>query len=147
PEDVVQDVLVVTLALVEVLDHQDAGKPIFVCSEAADSCGRDCHAVGGNRPATDFRAGIRVDDRHGTGEDAPGAEHRVATNPGAFGHDAAAPDIAIVFDDDRRRLWRFEHATNSHAAGQVNVRSDLRTRADGRPRIHHRVVSHIGADV
>ena len=45
------------------------------------------------------------------------------------------------------RLRRLEHAADPDAAREVDVRADLRARADGRPGVDHRARPDPGADV
>src|SRR6185436_17858723 len=104
------------LALVQVLDDEDARQPVLVTPELPRAGRSHRDAVRGHRAAADFRARLRVDDRDRAGEDAARAEHASPTHPRALGDDAPAADEAVVLDDDGRGLRRLEHAADSDAA-------------------------------
>jgi hypothetical protein len=59
----------------------------------------------------------------------------------------ARADEAVVLDDRRVGLQRFEHAADADAAGEVHVLADLRAGADRRPGVDHRAFIDVGADV
>ena len=83
----------------------------------------------------------RVEDRAGSPSTAP------SPTRAPVDHHAATADHAVVLDDHRRGLRRFEHAADAHAAGQVHVLADLRARSDRRPGVDHRAAADPRADV
>src|SRR6185295_8448926 len=79
-----------------------------------------------------------VDDRDRRGQRHIRPDHGARSDSYAFGQDRARPDKRSVFDDDRTRTGRFEHATDPDAAREMDICTDLRTRSDGRPSVDHR---------
>src|SRR6185436_13518637 len=59
----------------------------------------------------------------------------------------ARADEDAVFQDDRTRPRRFEHAADPDAARQMTVPSHLRAAADRGPGVDHGVGAYIGTDV
>ena len=59
----------------------------------------------------------------------------------------ARADEAVVLDDGRAGLYRFQHAADADTAGQVNVLADLCTGTHGCPGVDHGATVDIGADV
>ena len=64
-----------------------------------------------------------------------------------FDHDGTRADEAVVLDDDRSGLHRFQHAADTHAAAQVDVLADLGTGTDRGPRVDHRPGTDPGPDI
>src|SRR5579862_60481 len=80
-----------------------------------------------------------VDDRDGSRDHDAGAENRALADDAALRDDAPRAEERYVLDDHRPRVDGFEDAANPDPAAEVDVRADLCARADGGPRIHHRV--------
>ncbi len=94
----------------------------------------------------DFAGGAVIDlgglaDIHAHGN------HRVFFDNDTFHHFRAGADEAIVFNNGRVGLHRLQYAAYAHAAGQMNVLTDLCAGTYGCPGIHHRTFIDIGADV
>ena len=65
----------------------------------------------------------------------------------AFDDFRARADEAVVFNNGRAGLQRFQHTTDADATGEVDIFADLRAGADGDPGINHRAFIHVGTDV
>src|SRR5262249_25056766 len=82
-----------------------------------------------------------------------GADEHAHRQHGTLAHDHALSDLrarankAVVFDDDRSGLNRFEHAANAGAARYMAVLADLGTSTDGRPGVDHGALIDIGAQI
>src|SRR5262249_16214573 len=72
---------------------------------------------------------------------------RALADDHAFHHFGACADEAVVFDDRGIGLHRFKDAADAHAARQMHVLTDLRTRADAGPRGDHGAFVYVGPDV
>ena len=70
-------------------------------------------------------AGGAVDDLGRRADEGPHRQHRALLDDDAFDDLAARADKAIVLDDDRLGLQRFEHAADPDPAGQMAVLADL----------------------
>src|SRR6185503_20413508 len=76
-------------------------------------------------PVLDHLGPGDVEDRGARGEHHPGADHRLALDQHALDHDHARPDEHAVFEDDRARPRRLQHAADPDPAGEVAVPPDL----------------------
>src|SRR5512132_2289444 len=94
----------------------------------------------------DAAASAIVDLRALPDEDAH-AQHRILLDDDALDDLRAGTDETVVFDDGGVGLQRFKHTADPDAARQVDIPADLRAGTDGRPRIDHRAVAHVGTDV
>jgi len=65
----------------------------------------------------------------------------------AFDHLGSRTDETAVFDDGRIGLQRLQHPTDADAAGQVDIRPDLRAGANRCPGVDHGPGPDPGADV
>ena len=135
------------LSLGETLDHQHRGQPELAARERPAPRAGHGHRPGRHLAAAQLLAGGDVDHRDRSGEHRARAQHRARAHPGAVRDDAAAPDEAVVPYDHRLGLGRLQHATDSHAARQVDVGSDLGAGTYRGPRVHHGVGPHVGPDV
>ena len=106
-----------------------------------DGVGRDVAAI------LDRLGTRHVDHGHRRGERDVRREHGALADQHALGEDAARADERSVLDDHGPCLHRLEHAADADAAGEMDVGADLSARADGRPRVDHRVRPDPGADV
>src|SRR6185369_4004139 len=88
-----------------------------------------------------------VDDLGRGAEEHPHREDSALLDDHAFGDFRSSAYEAIVLDDHRARLKRLENAADPGAARDVDVASDLRAAAYGRPGVDHAVLADIGADV
>src|SRR5471032_1658698 len=107
---------------------------------------RHDHRAGRHAAIGHFAGGAVVDLGRLADVDAH-RDHRVLFDDDAFDDFRARADEAVVFDDGRIGLHRFEHAADADAAGQVDVLADLRAGADGGPGVDHRAFIDVGADV
>src|SRR5690606_4562921 len=87
-----------------------------------------------------------VDARAGTDEHAH-RNHGVFFNDHAFDDFRSRADEAVVFDDGRIGLERFEHAADADAAGKMHALADLRAAADRGPGVDHGAFIDVRADV
>src|SRR5439155_11831284 len=74
-------------------------------------------------------------------------QHRLLFDDDTFDDFGARTDEAVILDDRRIRLHRFQHAADTDPAGQMDVLADLRTRANRDPGIDHRPFVDICADI
>src|SRR5437870_5709255 len=88
-----------------------------------------------------------VVDLGALGDIDPHGDDRPFADDDALDDLAAGADEAVVLDDRGVRLQRLEHAADADPAREVHVPADLRAGAHGRPRIDHRALVHVGADV
>src|SRR5579884_1919827 len=146
-QDVVQAPFVMTLALGETSDDENAGHAELAAGELAGTGAADRHTPGRYDAPADLLAGLGVVDGDRWAEEDAGADDRPGAHARPLDDHAAAADHALVSDDHRRRLRRLEHPADSHPARQVDVGADLGARAHRRPRVHHGVGPHPGPDV
>src|SRR5258708_2338451 len=107
---------------------------------------RDNHRIGRNA-ALEYFAAVAVDDLGRLADEYTHRDDRAFADDHAFGDFGTHADEAIVLDDGRRSLQRFEHAADARAAGDVAMLADLGTGADRRPTVHHGAVADITADI
>ena len=146
-QHVVEGRLVVALAGVQALEHEDARQPVLSALEDPRPGGLHGHTPVGYNTSGDLLAGPGVDHRDGAGEDRPGPQYRAVAHPGPLGHDASAADQAVVADHHRHGIGRLQHAADTHPTREVDVSSDLGAGPDGGPCVDHGVIAHIGANV
>ena len=102
---------------------------------------------GGTTPRRDLLTGLGVDDRESTDR---GSCRRRAPPPahaGSAGDHATAAHERVVLHHDGDGIGGLEHATDTHAAGEVHPLTDLGAGGDGGPGVDHGAGAHIGADV
>src|SRR6202043_169001 len=81
---------------------------------------RNDHRIG-RHFALERYAGVAVDDLGRGADEHAHRQHRALAHDHAFGNLGARADKAIVLDDHRAGLQRFEHAADADAAGDVTV--------------------------
>jgi transposase len=74
-------------------------------------------------------------------------DHRTFADDDALDDFRAGADKAVVLDDGRVGLQRFQHAADADATGEMHVLADLRAGADGGPGVDHRAFVDVGADI
>src|SRR5207237_6657135 len=89
----------------------------------------------------------QVEDGRAARQNDAGGEYGALAYDRPFVDTAVPPDEHVVFDDDRSRTHRFEHATDLRAGAEMHPRADLRTGANERVRVDHRVGADIRADI
>src|SRR4249919_4081802 len=98
------------------------------------------HAVRRHGTVADLARGAVVDAR-ALAQENTHADHAVMADNEAFHHLRTRADEAMVLDDRRRRLQRFQHAADARTATEVAMLADLRAGPDRCPRIHHRALT------
>ena len=73
--------------------------------------------------------------------------HRILFDDHTFDDFGAGADEAVVFDNGRVGLHRFQYAADADTAGQMDILADLRTGSDRGPPIDHRAFIDKGADI
>src|SRR5262245_20114455 len=94
------------------------------------------HAVRRHRAVADL-AGHAVVDARALAEEDAHADHAVVADDEALDYFGTRADEAVIFDDRRRGLQRFQHAADTGTAGQVAMLADLRARTHRRPGVDH----------
>ena len=136
-----------TLPRLEALDDEHAGQSELATGEGPRTGGRHRNTPRGHDSTAEFFTRLRVDDRDGCGQDRSRTQRRPFADLGAFCHDAAAADVALVADHDRDRVRWLEDAADTHAPGEVHVLADLSAGPHGGPRVDHGVLAHVRPDV
>src|SRR6185437_7263438 len=124
-----------TRLLVDALDDDAAGERRAgraVGQFPAGQAAGHHHRVGWHA-AEEGLAGGAVDNLGRSADKTPHGEDGALFDNHAFRDFAARANEAIVLDDDRRRLHRFQHAADADAARDVTVLADLGAGADRRP--------------
>src|SRR5690606_1179465 len=75
------------------------------------------------------------------------ADHAALLHDHALDDFRTRTDEAVVLDDGRRGLQRFEHAADADAAGKVTTGTDLRAAPNRGPGIDHRARADVGTNV
>src|SRR3954447_1278166 len=143
----VEQGLVVALAGREPPQEQHARQPEVPAGKLLQPAGLDTDRPRRDHPAADLLAGLRVDDGDRRVEDHPFAEHRALTHDRTLRDHRPAADHHLVADHHGRRVLRFQHPADPDAPGEVDVFADLRAAPDRRPRVDHRVLADVRADV
>ena len=103
-------------------DNQGARYAVFACRKLFAVASRYDHRAGRYIPFVGDRFRPRhVDDVGRTRDDGVRAQDRFAADVRSFDNNATRADETMVFDDDRCRLYGFQHAADADTA-----------RADGR---------------
>lgn len=94
----------------------------------------------------DFAGRTVINLRALSDEDTHG-DYAVFFHNDTFDDLAAGADEAVVFDDCRGGLQRFQHAADTDTAGKVAVLTDLCAGAHCGPSVDHGVLADVGTDV
>src|SRR6185436_15769181 len=129
---------------VHALDDDGAGQAVLAVG--GGQAARYDHRAGGNPAIHDLPAGTVVDPGGRAQENTHG-QNAVFLDDHAFHDLGTGADEAVVLDDGRIRLQRFQHAADADPARQVHVLADLGAGADGGPGVHHGAFVDIGADI
>src|SRR5579859_1703940 len=98
-------------------------------------------------PAVQGLAALPIVDAGALADEYAHGDHRPLFHHHPFDDLGAGADEALVLDDGRGGLHRFEDAADAGAAGDVYSAADLGAGADGGAGVHHGTGPHVGADV
>src|SRR3546814_434188 len=129
---------------VHMFDDDRAGKTVGAIGRRQRA--RDDHGAGRNASVRNFTGGAIVDPG-ALGQEHAHGQYGILLDDHAFDHFRSGTDKAVVFNDGRVGLQGFENASDTYAARQMNMFSDLRAGSDGGPGIDHGAFVDVGAYV